>query len=147
EAHTFLEQGTGEQLAPDISGRILARTEGWVAGLQLAVLALGEHPVAAHADSLVDVMGEHRYVVDFLADEVLLRLSPAVRECVLRIAVLDRFNAELCDALPGVTGSQTTLETLERENAFLVPLDDIRDWYRFHELFAEVLRKRLHQTH
>jgi ATP/maltotriose-dependent transcriptional regulator MalT len=145
EAQEFLERGTGEKIAQGVSSRILTRTEGWVAGLQLAVLALEEHPVSA--DSLVDVIGEHRYVVDFLADEVLLRLPPEVRECVLRIAVLDRFNAELCDALPGVADSQTTLETLERENAFLVPLDDIRDWYRFHELFAEVLRKRLHQTH
>ncbi len=145
EARSFLEQGTGEKIIPEASARIQARTEGWVAGLQLAVLALEEHSTAA--DSLIDVLGEHRYVVDFLADEVLLRLPPEVRERVLRIAALDRFNAELCDALPGVTDSQATLETLERENAFLVPLDDFRGWYRFHGLFAEVLRKRLRQTH
>ena len=146
EAQAFLERGTGELLPSTASGRIQARTEGWVAGLQLAVLALEEHPAAA-ADSLVDIMGEHRYVVDFLADEVLRRLSPEVRERVLWIAALNRFNAALCDELLGVTDSQATLETLERENAFLVPLDDFRGWYRFHGLFAELLRKRLHQTH
>lgn len=145
EAQAFLEARTGIKLPTEVSAQIQARTEGWVAGLQLAALALEEHPDVA--DRLVDAIGQHRYVVDFLADEVLLRLSDKVRERVLRIAALDRFNADLCDALPGVSDSQTTLETLERENAFLVPLDDVRGWYRFHMLFAEVLRRRLRQKH
>jgi ATP/maltotriose-dependent transcriptional regulator MalT len=145
EAHAFLERSTGEEIPPEASIRIHARTEGWIAGLQLAALVLEEHPIAA--DSLADEMSEHRYVVDFLADEVLRRLPLEVGAHVLRIAALDRFNAALCDAVLGMAGSQTTLEALERENAFLVPLDDRRGWYRFHGLFAEVLRKRLRQVH
>lgn len=145
EARLFLEQSTGEEVHQDACARIYARTEGWVAGLQLAALALDED--GARADSLVDHMSEHPYVVGFLADEVLRRLPPEVGENVLRIAALDRFNVALCDALPGVVDSQTTLEILERENAFLVPLDESHGWYRFHGLFAEVLRKRLRQLH
>ena len=145
EARRFLEQSIGEEVRPDVCARIYARTEGWVAGLQLAALALDED--AGPVDSLVDHMSEHPYVVGFLADEVLRRLPREVGENVLRIAALDRFNVALCDALPGVVDSQTTLEILERENAFLVPLDESHGWYRFHGLFAEVLRKRLHQLH
>lgn len=145
EARAFLERSTGKEIRPDVSARIHARTEGWVAGLQLAALALDED--LASADSLVDRMSEHPYVVDFLADEVLRRLPREAGENVLRMAALDRFNVALCDALPGIVDSQTTLEAIERENAFLVPLDDSHGWYRFHVLFAEVLRKRLRQTH
>jgi ATP/maltotriose-dependent transcriptional regulator MalT len=145
EARAFLEQRTGAGIDPEVSARIHARTEGWIAGLQLAALALDDDHTSA--DSLVDLMSEHPYVVNFLADEVLQRLPREVGANVLRMAALDRFNVALCDALPGIVDSQTTLETLERENAFLVPLDDSRGWYRFHGLFAEILRKRLHQTH
>jgi ATP/maltotriose-dependent transcriptional regulator MalT len=145
EARLFIEQNTGQEVLPDTCARICARTEGWVAGLQLAALALDQD--AEPADSLVDHMSENPYVVGFLADEVLRRLPREVGENVLRIAALDWFNVALCDALPGVVDSQTTLEILERENAFLVPLDESHGWYRFHGLFADVLRKRLRQLH
>jgi ATP/maltotriose-dependent transcriptional regulator MalT len=145
EARTFLERKTGEEIVPEACARIHRRTEGWVAGLQLAAFAL-EDPHTP-AESVADLLSENRNVVDFIADEVLKRLPQAVGENVLWMAALDQFNVALCDALPGIVDCQTTLETLERENAFLVPVDDPPGWYRFHRLFREVLWNRLQRTH
>ncbi len=145
EARVFLERRTGSDVAPEVSARIHRRTEGWVAGLQLAAFALEDSRTPA--ENVADLLSENRNVVDFIAEEVLTRLPHAVSENVLWMAALDRFNVALCDALPGIVDSQTTLETLERENAFLVPVDDPSGWYRFHRLFREVLWKRLQRTH
>ncbi|HEX5548164.1 MAG TPA: LuxR C-terminal-related transcriptional regulator [Ktedonobacterales bacterium] len=145
EARTFLERKTGKEIAPEACARIHRRTEGWVAGLQLAAFAL-EDPHTP-AESVADLLSENRNVVDFIADEVLKRLPQTVGENVLWMAALDQFNVALCDALPGIVDCQTTLETLERENAFLVPVDDAPGWYRFHRLFREVLWNRLQRTH
>lgn len=145
EARTFLERKTGKEIAPEASARIHRRTEGWVAGLQLAAPALEDSRIPA--ESVADLLSENRNVVDFIADEVLKRLPPTVGENVLWMAALDQFNMALCDALPGIVDSQTTLETLERENAFLVPVGDPPNWYRFHRLFREVLWKRLERMH
>lgn len=145
EARTFLERKTGEEIAPEACARIHRRTEGWVAGLQLAAFAL-EDPHTP-AESVADLLSENRNVVDFIADEVLTRLPRIVGENVLWMAALDQFCVALCDALPGIDDCQTTLETLERENAFLVPVDNSPGWYRFHRLFREVLWNRLQRTH
>jgi len=145
EARIFLERKTGAEIAPEACARIHRRTEGWVAGLQLAAFAL-EDPHTP-AESVADLLSENRNVVDFIADEVLTRLPRIVGENVLWMAALDQFSVALCDALPGIVECQTTLETLERENAFLVPVDDSPGWYRFHRLFREVLWNRLQRTH
>src|SRR5215467_8000747 len=122
-------------------GALAARTEGWAAGLQLAALSLRGQPdvtgfVAAFS-------GTHRYVLDYLADEVLEGQPGQVREFLLETSVLDRLSGALCDAVTGHTGSQAILEQVERANLFLVPLDEVRGWWRYHQLFADLLRARL----
>lgn len=145
EARTFLERKTGKEIAPEACARIHRRTEGWVAGLQLAAFALDDPHTPA--ENVADLLSENRNVVDFIADEVLKRLPQTVGENVLWMAALDLFSVALCDALPGIVDCQTTLETLERENAFLVPVDGSPGWYRFHRLFREVLWNRLQRMH
>ncbi|MDN5804373.1 MAG: LuxR C-terminal-related transcriptional regulator [Microlunatus sp.] len=114
---------------------------GWVAALQLAAISLqGRRDVAAFIDGFA---GDNRYVVDYLVEEVLAHQSSAVREFLLRSAVLDQLTAQLCDAVVGGEDSEGMLRTLERANLFLVALDDKREWYRYHQLFADVLRARL----
>jgi LuxR family transcriptional regulator, maltose regulon positive regulatory protein len=143
EAAVFLSEGMGLQLADAEVATLVDRTEGWVAGLQLAGLALRDRPdpagfVAAFA-------GGHRLVADYLLAEVLDRQPPSTRRFLLTTGVLDRLCAPLCDALlaPGPGDSQGVLEALERANLFLVPLDDRRVWFRYHHLFADALRARL----
>ena len=124
------------------------RTEGWIAGLQLAALAL--QGLAAQKSLSVKghqgipefiraFAGDHRYIVDYLVEEVLQRQPEPVRSFLLQTAILDRLNGPLCDAVTGQEGGSAQLEALERGNFFVVPLDDRRHWYRYHHLFAEVL--------
>jgi hypothetical protein len=114
-----------------------------VAGLQLAGLSLrGQPDVAGFVASF---SGSHRYVLDFLIEEVLDRQPGEVRGFLLETSVLERLSGELCDAVTGRTGSQRLLEWLERANLFLVPLDEVRGWWRYHQLFADLLRARLEQ--
>ncbi|HEX6524358.1 MAG TPA: LuxR C-terminal-related transcriptional regulator [Streptosporangiaceae bacterium] len=118
-----------------------ARTEGWPAGVYLAALSLRGHP-SPH--SFIDQFtGNHRFIADFLAEEVLNRQAPDVRQFLLRTSILDRFTAPLCDAVAGRDDSAQLIERLERENLFLVPADDHRVWYRYHHLFAQMLRGKL----
>ncbi|MGH3383781.1 MAG: LuxR C-terminal-related transcriptional regulator [Nocardioidaceae bacterium] len=137
-----LDLGTGDVLALD------ERTEGWVAGLQLAALSLrgisGRDEVAGFIAAFT---GSNRFVIDYLADEVLARQPAQVRDFLLRTAVLDHLTGPLCDAVTGRTDGTRTLEDLERGNLFLVPLDTQRSWYRYHHLFADVLRVRLLADH
>jgi len=117
------------------------RTEGWIAALQLAGLSMqGRDDIAGFIN---DFAGDDRYIVDYLLGEVLHNLPDDIRSFLLQTSILGRLNASLCDAVTERTGSQTTLETLERANLFLVALDDRRQWYRYHHLFADVLRARL----
>ena len=130
---------------------LTARTEGWAAGLQLAILALRDHPdpegfVAAFA-------GSHRYLVDYLTDDVLEQQPSHLRRFLLDTSILDRMCGPLCDAVLGLEDtlapgrssySQLLLDEVERRGIFLIPLDDERRWYRYHHLFADVLRTRLH---
>ena len=127
---------------PDaVAAALAARTEGWAAGLQLAGLSLRGQ---ADVDSFVAAFtGSHRYVLDYLAEEVLDRQSGRVREFLLETSVLERLAGELCDAVTGRPGSQALLEQVERAGLFLVPLDEVRGWWRYHHLFADLLRARL----
>jgi LuxR family maltose regulon positive regulatory protein len=126
-----------------------AKTEGWIAGLQLAGLALQNSP--DRAGFTHEFLGSHRYVADYLADEVLHQLSEQTQFFLMQTAILDRMCAELCDALIDPASAdgpaQLRLEALERANLFLIPLDGERRWYRYHQLFADLLRQRLQRRH
>ena len=124
---------------------LAASTEGWAAGLQLAALSLRGQ--ADPAGFVAAFSGSHRYVLDYLAGEVLDRQSEEVRTFLLETSVLERLSGELCDAVTGRTGGQVMLEQVERANLFLVPLDEVRGWWRYHHLFADLLRARLQQQH
>jgi LuxR family maltose regulon positive regulatory protein len=144
EAATFLREVMGLPLSAEESALLQARTEGWITGLQLAALSLqGRDDPGAFITAF---NGSDRYVVDYLLEEVLHRQSEAVQEFLLQTCILDRLSAPLCDAVRQQGGSRALLDFLERTNLFLVALDDERQWYRYHRLFAEALRHRLQQT-
>ena len=129
---------------PDASvAALAARTEGWAAGLALAALSLRGHDDAA--GFVAAFTGSHRYVLDYLAEEVLERQDGQLRTFLLETSVLDRLSGPLCDAVTGREGSQALLEQAERAGLFLIPLDELRGWWRYHHLFADLLRVRLHQ--
>ena len=111
------------------------RTEGWAAGLQLAGLSLRGN--ADPAGFVAAFSGSHRFVLDYLADEVLDGQPGQVRAFLLETSVLERLSGELCDAVTGRAGSQAMLEGIERAGLFLVPLDEVRGWWRYHQLFAD----------
>lgn len=117
------------------------RTEGWIAALQLAAISLQGR--SDPGEFIAGFAGDDRYVVDYLVEEVLQRQPDATRTFLLQTSVLGRLSSDLCDAVTGSTGATSTLEALDRANLFLIPLDDRRDWYRYHHLFAEMLRTRL----
>jgi LuxR family transcriptional regulator, maltose regulon positive regulatory protein len=129
---------------PDTSvAALAARTEGWAAGLQLAALSLrGQDDAAAFVAAFT---GSHRYVLDYLAEEVLERQDKQLRTFLLETSVLGRLSGPLCDAVTGREGSQALLEEAERAGLFLIPLDEVRGWWRYHHLFADLLRARLHE--
>jgi LuxR family maltose regulon positive regulatory protein len=131
----------GLGLTPDDVSALEARTEGWIAALQLAALSVRGRDDAA--GFIAGFAGDDRYVVDYLVEEVLQRQPERVRRFLLETAVLDRMTGPLCDAVTSLDGGRATLEALERANLFLIPLDDRRRWYRYHHLFADVLRARL----
>jgi LuxR family transcriptional regulator, maltose regulon positive regulatory protein len=141
EASDLLAHGMGLPLSREHVAAIVTRTEGWAAGLQLAGLALRSRTDIA--EFVTAFAGSHRLVADYLAAEVLDRQPANLRRFLLATSVLDRMCAPLCDAVRDDAGSQRVLEELERVNLFLVPLDDERVWFRYHHLFAQVLRARL----
>jgi LuxR family maltose regulon positive regulatory protein len=141
EASRFLGQIMGLSLSLDDVAALETRTEGWIAGLQLAALSMRERTdtsafIAAFA-------GSNRFVIDYLVEEVLEQATPSVRRFLCDTSILDRLTGPLCDAVSGQAGSNETLEALERANVFVVELDDRRQWFRYHHLFADVLRVRL----
>jgi LuxR family maltose regulon positive regulatory protein len=142
ETEEFIVRSADLSLSAQAIEALEARTEGWVAGLQLAAFALqkeGGRP----EKFLAAFSGDHRYVMDYLVVEVLERLPPPTRDFLRRTAILDRLCASLCDAVIEGGGSQAVLEQLEASNIFLFPLDSRREWYRYHRLFAEFLTARL----
>ncbi|MCC6189161.1 MAG: AAA family ATPase [Anaerolineales bacterium] len=141
EAADFLNQVMGLNLSPDDIAALEARTEGWIAGLQLAALSL--HGRTDPARFIQAFTGSHRFVLDYLVDEVLERQPEPVRRFLLQTAILDQLSAPLCGAVAERDDGQAMLEVLERGNVFVAPLDDHRHWYRYHHLFAEVLQARV----
>ena len=145
EAAAFLNGVAGLHLAADDIEALEAKTEGWIAGLHLAALALQERPDRAGLVAMFT--GRHRYVLDYLVDEVLHRQPEHFQTFLLQTSILDRLSGPLCDIVTGSTESKAVLEQLERANLFLVPLDEERSWYRYHHLFTEVLQSRLQQIY
>jgi LuxR family transcriptional regulator, maltose regulon positive regulatory protein len=141
EVGTLLREAWGLDLSDDSATALEARTEGWVSALQLAALSL--RGTADKARLVQEFTGSNRYVMDFLTEEVLARQPADVQTFLLETSILERLTGTLCDALTGRCNGQQTLEDLERANLFLVPLDDDRRWYRYHHLFADLLRARL----
>ena len=141
EAATYLNELMGLGLGPGDIAALEERTEGWIAALQLAALSIqGRDDASAF---IAGFAGDDRFVVDYLVEEVLQRQPDDVRTFLLRTCILDRLTGPLCDAVTDTTRGRAMLEALDRDNLFLVPLDARREWYRYHHLFAEVLRARL----
>ena len=144
EAASLLAQVTGSALPKEAAAAIETRTEGWAAGLQLAGLAARGYHARGEVDEFVEAFtGSHRFVIDYLVDEVMTGLTGPVREFLLATSILDEMTGALCDALTGRTDGQGTLIELERSGLFVVGLDDRREWFRYHHLFAATLRAQL----
>lgn len=147
EAERFLNDVMGLALARDYVAALEARTEGWAAGLQLAALSARGRTGADDIDDFIDgFTGSHRFVLDYLLEEVLRSQPDEVRTFLLETSVLGELTGPLCDAVTGRSGGQEMLEALERSNLFLVPLDDQRQWFRYHHLFADALQAQLTAT-
>ena len=144
EATSFLTEALGLELSAEDVARLQARTEGWPAALYLAALSVRGRP---DASALIErFAGDDRYIVDYLTSEVLSRQSPELRSFLLRTSILERFCGPLCDAVTDRDDSGALLAELEHSNLLLVPLDTKREWYRYHHLFADLLRHELHAT-
>jgi LuxR family maltose regulon positive regulatory protein len=141
EAAEFLEGAMGLSLPEEDIATLEDRTEGWIAGLQLAALSMrGREDVPGFIRAFA---GDNRYILDYLVEEVLQRQSERIRSFLLQTSILDRLSGPLCDAVTDQEEGNVLLENLERGNFFVVPLDDKRQWYRYHHLFADVLQARL----
>jgi LuxR family transcriptional regulator, maltose regulon positive regulatory protein len=140
ESAAFLRQEMGLDLAPDEAGNLHAQLEGWAAGLQLAALSLRRQVSGAAKPA---ISGRHRFIADYLSQEVVAALPDRWQEFLLRTSILERLCGPLCDAVTGDNDGQELLASLERDNLFLTPLDDNREWFRYHPLFATFLRHEL----
>ncbi|MEZ4726209.1 MAG: hypothetical protein R3E79_03635 [Caldilineaceae bacterium] len=158
EAAAFLNKAMGLNLTAAEVGALEARTEGWIAGLQLAAISMQRHTAGDHdvAGFIQSFTGSHRFIMDYLVEEVLEQQPAPVQTFLLRTSILDRLCGPLCDAVLGQdegggmkdeeANSSFILDYLEQANLFIVPLDNERRWYRYHRLFAELLRQRLHHS-
>ena len=146
EAAEFLNRVMGLNLSEVDLAALETRTEGWIAGLQLAALSMQGLPDPA--GFIHSFTGTHRFVLDYLLEEVLHRQPEGIQNFLLRTSILERLSGPLCDAvlLDATPSGQDTLESLERANLFILPSDNDRQWYRYHHLFAELLRSRLART-
>jgi LuxR family maltose regulon positive regulatory protein len=144
ETRAFFQEVVGIQLPDEVIQEVRNRTEGWLVGLQLLGLSL---PRADPLTFLKEVSGDQRYILDYLTQEVLQRQPQEVQTFLLCTSILDQLSASLCDAVMDQIGSQQMLRRLEQTNLFIVSLDDKRQWYRYHALFAQALRCRLEWTH
>ncbi|MBZ0292125.1 MAG: hypothetical protein K8L99_06105, partial [Anaerolineae bacterium] len=144
EASYFLGQRLGFELSTIQVAELDTRTEGWIAGLQLAALAMKGHDDISKFISAFT--GSHRFILDYLTEEVLSRQPEAIQKFLLQTSFLNRLCGPLCDVVTGRTDGQAMLELIERGNLFLIPLDDQRCWYRYHHLFSDMLRNRLWQV-
>lgn len=141
EAAIFLTEAMGLSLTAEQSGILEQRTEGWIAGLQLTALSLQKQDDPS--SFLQQFRGNHRFLLDYVQEEILQRQPARTQRFLLQTAVLTHLNADLCEAVTGESTSQELLEEIEHSNLFLVPLDEERQWYRFHALFRDVLLTRL----
>src|SRR6185369_3548674 len=146
EAAEFLNQVMSLSLSAEDIAALEGRTEGWIAGLQLAAISMqGSQDTSSFIQSFT---GSHHFIMDYLMEEVLKQQPERIQNFLLRTSILDRMCGALCDAVlrdPGVPG-QETLEYLQRANLFIVSLDNERRWFRYHHLLSELLRQRLHQN-
>jgi LuxR family maltose regulon positive regulatory protein len=141
EVATYLNEAIGLDLAENHIAALEDRTEGWIAALQLAALSMqGRADVGGF---IAGFTGDDRYIVDYLVEEVLRRQPDHIRNFLIQTSILDRLTGPLCDAVTAQPGGKAMLESLDRANLFVVPLDDSRRWYRYHHLFADVLRTHL----
>ncbi len=145
ETHDFLNVTSALDIDNDGVAALHARTEGWIAGLQLAVLSLRRY--ADPAEFIAQFTGSHRFVLDYLTEEVLNQQSPKTQAFLLKTSILDHLTPELCQAVSDNAESHRMLDTLYRENLFLIPLDDTGLTFRYHHLFRDLLRVRLEQTY
>ena len=146
ESENYLNTAMKLRLSADEVAVLTNRTEGWAAGLQLAALALQSIQQKDRSESASFIQsfgGGHRFVTDYLTDEVLKRQSDTIQTFLLKTCLLEKMTAPLCDHVLEMNGSQSILELLERMNLFLLPIDSTREWYRYHPLWAEMLRTRL----
>ncbi|RIJ91492.1 MAG: helix-turn-helix transcriptional regulator, partial [Candidatus Brocadia sp.] len=144
EVAFFLNQMIGLNLTSEQIAALEAKTEGWVAGLQLVGLSLqGRTDVEQFIAAFT---GTHRYILDYMTEEILRRQPENVQTFLLQTSILERLTGLLCDAVTGRTDSQALLEQLGRANLFILPLDDQGQWYRYHHLFADLLRHYLQQA-
>ncbi|HZU04232.1 MAG TPA: LuxR family transcriptional regulator, partial [Ktedonobacteraceae bacterium] len=141
EARLFLQRVMGLELSTEEVATLQSRTEGWIAGLHLAALSLQERPDVQQF--LADFTGSHRHLIDYLVEDVLSHQSADVQSFLLHTCILDRLCSSLCEAVTDESAGQAMLERVEAAHLFLTPLDNQRQWYRYHQLFAEVLRHRL----
>ena len=144
ETKAFLNERMGLDLAEDDVDRLQRQLEGWVAGLQLA--ALSRRQGLTQRDDL-SISGRQRFIADYLSEDVLAQVPEALRRFLLQTSILDRLCASLCEAVTGEADGQKTLERLEGADLFLMPLDDRREWFRYHRLFADFLREELRRSY
>lgn len=146
ETRRFFELSQPLNLSEAALRALDERTEGWAAGLQLAGLALQSQPETRRQRFIDTFHGSHRFVLDYLAEEVIRQQEPELRDFLTQTSILERFNAAACRALTGRSDAQAVIAHLEQANLFIVPLDDERHWYRYHPLFADYLRTLLSQA-
>ena len=145
EIDKFLNQKMGLGLSKQDIAALEKRTEGWVAGLQLAAISMkGRTDISNFIQSFT---GSHYFVIDYLVEEVLKYQPGRIRDFLLQTSILNRLTGSLCDALTGQKNGQNMLEALERANLFIIPLDSERQWYRYHHLFSDSLHQRLKSNH
>ena len=145
ESAEFLNRLMDLDLSPQDVAALEARTEGWIAGLQLAALSMrGREDISGFIKAFT---GSHVYVAEYLVEEVLRHQPQAIQDFLLQTSILERFSAPLCEAVTGVLDGQGTLVSLQRQNLFVIPLDDEAHWFRYHQLFADLLKARLQQTY
>lgn len=144
ESQRFIQSKLDFPLAKEANIVLNMKTEGWAAGLQMAAIALQKQndPITF----IETFKGSHRFVLDYLAEEVLRQQDEDIHEFLINTCILDRFNADLCEALSQRKDSKSLLHRLEKSNLFIIPLDEVREWYRYHHLFADYLRSGLSQT-
>lgn len=147
ETAVFLNEVMGLNLNSDSVTALARRTEGWITGLQMAALSLRTSSQEQAANFIAAFTGTNRFVLDYLLEEVLAQQPAAIQDFLLQTSLLRRLNGELCEALTGGENGQEMLLALESANLFLTPLDAAQQWYRYHQLFADLLQKQLRQTY